>query len=423
MEAAILGTMLDVQSQIGNVYKGVGALYRTKEISLLHDSRWTLPEGTKLDAEGRATLDTSPFPRTAQSVAGGSMVYTALDDIGKRYRQKFFAPKYGSLSKLSLIGLSYSGMVNTTFLVYARVYRDNNGSPGEQLGVMVHDPSTNGSSADTVRDIVLSGIVTGDEPLWLVVETAGPINASNCWSVRHQPDETATGSVLTTQSGELSSDSGSSWSQLIGRISGLTLYCNEYFLAGTASHEFTPAGLASWIKMVPHSDLPVNTGIVVDLINPVDDTVLQSNVGGEVDLSAYDTSQLTVVGVRVTLSRQDKDTGPPSFYHDVHWKAHAVFTGFPNNPVHNFPVTTEQSYTHLDVTGSGFLVCVRTNTSSTTFATDFYIQIDGKTPFRVYVGTTPQTVPLFPLRFESSLKITGTKAFNGLYHGALVILD
>lgn len=79
-------------------------------------------------------------------------------------------------------------------------------------------------------------------------------------------------------------------------------------------------------------------------------------------------------------------------------------------------VVAHEANTHLDITGSGYLVALGRTTNATVY---YSIQIDGGDIYRVHIDTN---LTLSPIRFKTALKIACSAAAS-VSHYAWVVLD
>ncbi|MDW7673793.1 MAG: hypothetical protein SCK28_04565 [Bacillota bacterium] len=110
-----------------------------------------------------------------------------------------------------------------------------------------------------------------------------------------------------------------------------------------------------------------------------------------------------------TLEKQNEILAKPG---GVNWSEKSFQT---NQPV----VGTHESNTYLDITGSGYIIGLKYESSTT--QRPYTIQIDEGDIYSIR-GAYGDFTNLFPLRFNSKIKIASNIAVNDT-RGAWVVLD
>lgn len=180
-------------------------------------------------------------------------------------------------------------------------------------------------------------------------------------------------------------------------------------LSGTITKIISPNIIEKWGALFQNSILPVSGNSCITKITALDDTILLDNLTSNAEnISSIDVSSHKAIKVVITLSRANRTDTPPKLIY-----ASVTFLGSGMRGIEwdkkTFELsasisTSHSSYTHIDLEGSGYLIYLNAN------GVTFYIQIDGGEIYAISTTVDTGGFSLFPIRFNSSIKITASRA-------------
>jgi hypothetical protein len=185
--------------------------------------------------------------------------------------------------------------------------------------------------------------------------------------------------------------------------------------SGTVTEDISVSSLAEWYKYYRKTTEPTNTSVSCAIKDTEDNILIASVVDGN-SLSAIDATTYKTIRVVHTLTRNStSDDTPKLHYREVSWLGEGERgVNWANKTfVTSAPATSHNSYTHLDITGSGYLVALS--------GTSFTMSIDGGDIHKIYIGSST-CASLFPIRFHKSLLLKGASAPSD-EKSAWVVLD
>lgn len=205
---------------------------------------------------------------------------------------------------------------------------------------------------------------------------------------------------------------------------------SNYYYKGTYSIGGAYCSEATWSKTIRSlfplkwgqiygQQLTDSTGINKIDIKDKDGTILKTITSSDVepiDLSdiSIDNTELTLEGTMTKVAFGDVSPTVSPF--TVIWDANLSV------PAHLYdllfqtsaPISSHQTYTHLNITGSGYLVRLHSAGTTRTFS----VEIDGS----IYSLSILTGAEFFPVRFNNSLKVTCSVG-AGASENAWVVLD
>ncbi len=246
-------------------------------------------------------------------------------------------------------------------------------------------------------------------------EDGGSTDSSNYYKFLLNTSSSITDikSILTTNY--------NNWSTSVSYVFVATIIFVDNALSGTITKIISPNIIEKWGALFQNSILPVSGNSCITKITALDDTILLDNLTSNAEnISSIDVSSHKAIKVVITLSRANRtDTPPKLIYASVTFLGSGMCGIEWDKKTFELSAsisTNHSSYTHIDLKGSGYLIYLNGNNVT------FCIQIDGGEIYAISTTVDTGGFSLFPIRFNSSIKITASKA-PSISSSVGVILD
>ena len=318
----------------------------------------------------------------------------------------------GAYSYLDYVLIQVRPTANENIYGKLTIWNDVNGSPGN---ILYQDAVASLIYYGAMRELgaYVKLTLTGGQYLWIgVVKTSGSavfyLGASTS-----QPIEW--GELVGDMK---ASSNGSSWSGFSGSYVGIYMTTKYRPVTGSYSRDILAANVLKW-KQLSGQNPTLGAGQTHTLnIKDTSGNTLIAGATDPQDLSSI-AKTYTKLSLEGTLARGSADiTSPTIDPFTVTYVSNILAPVQWNNKVYatSAPTGAHQANTHINLTGSGFLIGIIDPGGST-----WAVQVDGGLIHNLNSGGGG-LVSLFPIRFNTSLKVTCSVASNVSYN-AWYILD
>ena len=358
-------------------------------------------------------LDGDKVVLTDDDTVADSQVLDNGNSLTLSGNTRFSAGRFTALRGTSNINVSIKAEKTGTPAsdLEIHIYNNNDSTNRPQSSIASASIPSGDISTLDIFDVDISVDLVVGQTYYVVARTE--LGDSSNFYIARVLSAGGTGNFLESFNG------GATWQTSSGDMWFLVID-NDGATLGTATQTIEPSSLYKFENIFFNKVTPANTSISCIILD-ADDNELIASVSDKGSLASIDTTIYKSIKAEWTLTRVATTDDSPEL-HSAFWtwtgKLEEMPVNWADKTFQTSTLTaTEESNTQLDIEGSGYLVSVIGTAGNNVAVT---IQIDGGSIYRIVVNNN--SVPLFPIRFNSNLVIKSQNAVSANLN-SWVVLD